>query len=338
MTQPSATSRPAAGWSRFILALAAFGAFKILPFGVAFAPIGDSFAIVAATMIACVIVAMGSGYRPNSTSLLVCAAGLIVLALSGGVARDQRLLVVGWSICLAGSFGVVSLIARARPFLYRALLAIAIAMLVALTAAASFGGGMARVRSVVFADASRRMELLDSNTEAWFAGREWRAAESRDERLTSFRTMYEELIHSLPERTVALLPSFLALQSLAGLALGVVLFQRTARAFVGPPLGRLKDFRFNDQFVWALAVALTILVLPEFAEGRVAAVNLLIFAGGLFALRGMGVIASLARPRAALAMLAILTAFAWPFALALTLLLGLADIWLDVRRRARPAA
>jgi hypothetical protein len=138
-----------------------------------------------------------------------------------------------------------------------------------------------------------------------------------------------------PQRTLFLLPSLLALQSLAGLALGWDLFHRLTRHGIGPPLAPLREFRFNDQFVWALAVGLTIMVLPEFAEGRAAAANILVFFGTLFVLRGLGVLSSF-RPGRWLMLLAIpLLVVAWPVALAAALMLGLTDIWIDVRRRAQ---
>lgn len=333
MRDAAATARRP-GWWRFLLALFAYVAFGYLPAATAFTPVGPAFLLVAAVTVACVIVGVALGARPSVPALAVATVGGLLVAPMAGVPDSYRLLVIGWTVVLGASFGMVSLLSPGQPFLSRALSTIALAFIVGVVGAAMFGTGIDRVKAAVYSEATRRADMLDLQGQRYFATEKWRDTEARQPQLATMRASYEEWVHALPARTVFLLPALLALQSLAALALGWELFHRLSRDRIGPPLGRLRDFRFNDQLVWAVAVGLTIFVLPEFAEGRSAGLNILVFFGALFALRGLGVLSSLRRGGLLVAMLVMLLVFAWPLAIALALILGLADIWLDVRRRA----
>jgi hypothetical protein len=335
---PATAAKPARpGWRRFVLALLGFVAFAFVPLGPAFAPIaaGSVPILLGAVVVACAIVAWALGGAPSLAAVAV-ALGLAVVGRLVGTSEEYQLLAAGWTVVLAASFGLVSLISPTQAFLPRALTSIVTALIVALLSAATFGGGVERVRGAVHAEASRRTQVIDSVTLANFASAPWRNAETRWQWLAEFRRASEQGLQDLPNRTVLLLPAMLALQSLAALALGWTLFHRLSRTQVGPPLAPLREFRFNDQLVWAIAVGLTILVLPEFAEGRAAGLNLLLFFGALFALRGLAVFASFGRGRLLVTALVVLTLFAWPLGVGIAASLGLADIWLDVRRRTQP--
>ena len=131
-----------------------------------------------------------------------------------------------------------------------------------------------------------------------------------------------------------LLPStpLLALQTLAALALGWAIFQRLSRVRVGPPLGALRGFRFNDQLVWGLAVGLTILLLPAFAEAQAIGLNLVVFFAMLYFVRGLGVLAWVSKG-GLFVILAVVLALFPPVLSAV----GLSDTWLDWRSRAKAA-
>jgi hypothetical protein len=128
----------------------------------------------------------------------------------------------------------------------------------------------------------------------------------------------------------------LALESLAALALGWGVYDRLSPIKIGPTLGPLTEFRFNDQLVWGVAVGATLCLLPAFAEGRNAGLNLLIFFGGLYVVRGLGVLGWIARGRYPVIIILILIPV-WAMLGVLALALGLGDTWLDLRRRARPS-
>ena len=54
----------------------------------------------------------------------------------------------------------------------------------------------------------------------------------------------------------AVFPALLLLQSFAALALGWTLYQRLARSPLGVPVGRLRAFRFDDNLIWGVVLAL----------------------------------------------------------------------------------
>ena len=97
-------------------------------------------------------------------------------------------------------------------------------------------------------------------------------------------------LKKLPSVTSQLFPSLLALESLAVLALAWGLYHRVSRARIGPPLAPLKEFRFNDQLVWGLVAGITAVAVPTLTAFRVVGLNLLMFFGALYALRGLGVL------------------------------------------------
>jgi hypothetical protein len=97
-------------------------------------------------------------------------------------------------------------------------------------------------------------------------------------------------VAQLPPAAVRAMPALLALESVAALALAWALYHRLARVRLGPPLARLAEFRFNDQLVWGVVAGATLVALPSFAEYRPLGLNLLVFFGALYALRGLGVL------------------------------------------------
>lgn len=139
-----------------------------------------------------------------------------------------------------------------------------------------------------------------------------------------------------------LFPALLALQSLAALGLAAWWISRLGRSENrGFALGRIRDFRFNDQLIWLLIVALVLLLIPTGEiVGRIA-MNGLVFMGALYALRGLAVFLFLAAgsgsiPTMVFGVFALI--FLYPIAFTAALLMGLGDTWLDVRRRVTKAA
>ncbi len=91
----------------------------------------------------------------------------------------------------------------------------------------------------------------------------------------------------------------------------------------------------RDRLVWGVAVGASIFLLPSFAEGKNAGLNLLVFFGFLYVVRGMGILTWMSRSRAMTFLLYALAVFAWPFIGALAFGVGLGDTWLDLRSRAQ---
>lgn len=132
-------------------------------------------------------------------------------------------------------------------------------------------------------------------------------------------------------------PALIALQLMLGLALATTLYHRISLAPRGVPLGRLRDFRFSDHLGWGAAVPLVVVLLPWLITLKVAASNLLLVSGALYALRGVAVAvagAAVAGSGPLTAVAAVVAAFfLLPVVLGGAVLLGVLDAGVDLRRR-----
>ncbi len=329
MSEPVTPAPSERGWGKLLLALVAF---LVIPPSTplrALLPVEDTLVLVAPALAACCLVGWWAGGR------LLLAVAWVAVAV-----------VRGWSLLLAGSFGLVCLFGTGRPFFSRALSAAAMALTLVLLMSSRGPLTPARAQLAVQAEFARR------NTET----------------LANFRSVlkqYPEVVKSMPqmaslpgevegqlrmmaETGAGLFPSLLLLESLVALALAWGTYHRISRTRLGAPLGFLKDFRFNDQFVWGLIAGLTIVFVPALhfldAIGR----NLLVFFGALYAIRGFGILSWFLAPGALAAALLVGFAMLWlpvltPVAVLGFMLLalaafglGLGDTWADWRSRARP--
>ncbi len=132
-----------------------------------------------------------------------------------------------------------------------------------------------------------------------------------------------------------LFPGLLALAGIAGLRLAWSWYHRLAVHPLGAPAAPFRRFGFSDQLVWGWVVALALAVLPVPEPWRLAGANLLLVLGVLYAVRGLAVVVAQARGVAApvATVLGFIALFLLPFVVGGLTLLGLADTWLDFRRR-----
>jgi Predicted membrane protein (DUF2232) len=140
--------------------------------------------------------------------------------------------------------------------------------------------------------------------------------------------------------TVSILyPGLLALVAIAGLRLAWAWYHRIADRPVGAPPAPFAAFGFNDQLVWGWVIGLAMALVPEPESVRLIGANLLLVWSALYATRGMAVFVSGARrtPKSVLVALALVTLVLLPFVLCGLMMVGLADTWLDFRRRLTPA-
>jgi hypothetical protein len=133
-------------------------------------------------------------------------------------------------------------------------------------------------------------------------------------------------------------PGVLALMLFAGLCLAALVAPRLAGRTLAPVPGRFDDFRFSDHLVWLVIVGLIGLLFAERTPMAGPAASLVTFGVGLYALRGSAVLATALRlaPRLFVVLLLVGAVFLLPFAVGGLALLGLADTWLDFRRRMAP--
>jgi Predicted membrane protein (DUF2232) len=172
----------------------------------------------------------------------------------------------------------------------------------------------------------------------WLYNRELMARLSETTR-TSGSSLFDEM--SAMIRSIgALYPALLALAGLGGLRLAWSWNHRIARHPVGPPPMPFGAFRFSDQLVWGWVLGLSLCLLPLPELCRMVGENLLLVLAVLYAVRGLAVfsVGSGRVPRPVIAALTIVAMFLLPFVLGGLTLLGLADTWLDFRRRLAPSA
>jgi hypothetical protein len=136
-----------------------------------------------------------------------------------------------------------------------------------------------------------------------------------------------------------LFPALLVLTALPGLALAWAWYHRIARRPIGAPAGRFAQFRFNDQLIWLVVVSMTAFVVPLPAEVRGGLGNVALVACGLYAARGAAIAwGAMERfPAVLMAALIVGAVFILPAALGGFFAIGLADTWVDFRRRFQAA-
>ncbi|HEY0929489.1 MAG TPA: DUF2232 domain-containing protein [Gemmatimonas sp.] len=312
--------------------------------------------LVLVAIAACATVGWWSGGRLFLAVLWVSAAAYVLwrvpLPLSGYGAFLR-----GWSVTLGAAFGLVCLASPARPLLTRAIGAVALAGVITLAGFSARSLGPVGTFDAAGQMFSREYQhRLGESLESWrarSASDAWRSFAQRFPEAVERTTRVEAVLVALaaplpasdavggarPGPLVGLVPALLALESLLALALGWAAYHRLARARIGPPIGALRDLRFNDQWVWGLVVGVTLLLLPTLVEWRVAGLNLVCFFGTLYALRGAGVLTWWIPDRAAfwsLLALVLLVPILGPVwvliaLLAVTFTLGLGDTWRDFR-------
>lgn len=156
---------------------------------------------------------------------------------------------------------------------------------------------------------------------------QWRTAGAPQELIDQAGAM----VHSASQ----LYPGLLALGGIAGLRLAWSWYHRLAVHPLGAPPAPFRTFAFSDQLVWGWVVALTLTLVPVPEVWRMAGANLLLVLVVLYAARGLAVVLSQAGGVAGPvgAVLGFIAVFLLPFVVGGLTLLGLADTWLDFRRR-----
>src|SRR3954464_6755118 len=139
------------------------------------------------------------------------------------------------------------------------------------------------------------------------------------------------MMHSVSQ----LYPGLLAIAAVAGLRLAWAWYHRLALRPLGPPPAPFRSFSFSDQLVWAWVAALALTLVPVPEPWRLAGANLLLVLVVLYASRGLAVFLTqsgrVAGPVGGVLLL--IAMFLLPFVVGGLTLLGLADTWLDFRRR-----
>lgn len=357
MTTPVVESPPVQpapgerGWRKLVLALLAFILLPTVPQLRALLPIEQTIYLLVPALAACFLVGWWAGGRPLLTLAWVALASWLMWTSHSSPDAFHNL-TRGWSLLLAGSFGLVCLFGARRPLLSRALAALSITLFLALAMSSLGPVTVTEARATIATEFVRRNHETMDRVNGFIGAHptEWNQLTSHIPQLATMPAETEKQLTSLSRVGLAVFPSLLALQSIFALALAWAVYHRLSRARIGAPLRPLREFRFNDQLVWGLIVGLTTVFLPTLQTFRGIGSNLLVFFGALYAIRGLGVLAWFLAPGALVAVLTVGFALLWlpviqvvaAFGFVLILVaafgLGLGDTWADWRRRARPTS
>jgi hypothetical protein len=330
------TTQPARQpWRRLFFAVAAFVLLPLLPQVRVILPIEQTMLLVIPAVAVCALAGWRNGERLVFAVVWTVVAVWMLAQSAGLPGSSYDFMARGWALLLAASFGLSAVLATGVSFFPRAMAALGVATVVAFGVAASGPGGTARIANVAKNEFARRNAESLADLHRNVATKEWQEMAAKSSFLSEVPEMSEKQLHSIQNYSGMLVAALLGLESLAALALAWAVYHRFSTAADGPPLGKLREFRFNDQLVWGLAVGATIFLLPPFVVGRTAGLNLLVFFGSLYILRGFGILAWMTKGRALMAALVFATLLAWPLVGLLALGLGLGDTWLDWRKRAQ---
>ncbi len=274
--------------------------------------------------------------RPTRRDLVVGAVlGTVACALLVGPVDPFGALERAWAALLAGALTVVVVQRPGRSFVPSALLALGLA-----AGAASL---LVWLTPLSWGEVAWRVSRHFGYQARLIVGQMAAAADAAGGGASPFVMTLERSVEAGIRLASAVFPALLLLQSFAALALGWALYQRLALAPVGAPLGRLRTFRFDDNLIWGVVLALVALLVPRLAGVGMLGGNLAVFFGGLYALRGFAVAAAMAATAGidgllAAAGAALMLLFLAPVAAIAALALGLTDTWVDWRRRLERAA
>jgi hypothetical protein len=368
MTASAAVVPRKGSWRRLALALLLFLAVPLVPQLRVIFPIEQTLMLLVAVTASCMIIGWRHGGKLALAAMWLALAVVLIAwpALPPGsqyvsLSRSwvftsgsgYSLLARGWTLLLAASFGLVGLFSAGSGFISRALSALALAAGVGFVLVLLSPGGPTRVGGTIAAEYARRNDESIAQLREGARTQPWKDQVDKSPSLQRLNQMTEEQLLAIPKWSALLVPAVLALQSLVALALAWSLYPRLNAASIGPPLGRLRDFRFNDQLVWGVAVGASVYLLPAFTAGKDTGLNILVFFGALYVLRGLGILGWIANGRLGRLVFAVVGSFVFVVILAdalgflisplfpiaaLAFALGLGDTWLDWRTLLQPKA
>ncbi len=223
------------------------------------------------------------------------------------------------AVLVTGGFLAITL-ARPAPVFRRAVLALGFASVALALWSVAFHLEWSELKAAVGRDAARTFSELAK--QAGGAG----GGETAD--------LLRQMANSAPA-WAALTPGLVFLNGLLGTLLAWSLYQGIAVRPIGDPPAPFRSFRFSDQMVWLPVAGLALALFPVSAGLREGGANLLLVAVALYAARGLAVVGAGAGrlPRLTATVVAVVAFFLLPFVVGGLTLLGLADTWLDFRRR-----
>ena len=274
-----------------------------------------AFPFLALTMV------LGLRRLPAAVAAVFAVFVAVGVPAPGGVWYIER----GWAIVLAGWFVVLTMRWPRSRFFPRAFAAVAATTALVGLLLMVRPGSWSTVNWVLTEGLMRTASfiaqaLMESDPEAYSTG--------------DLNTAYE-----WTAQLGRLLPALLGLSSLSGLAVAWWAYVRlSAGSRLG--LGPLRDFRFNDHFVWLLLIGLALLIFGSGEGWTSGGGNAVVFMGGLYAMRGAAVLLFLSGGVTGFGVLFLVVGmlFLSPVLISGALLVGVGDTWFDLRSKAEAIA
>ena len=280
-------------------------------------PVFDALALILLPL-ALLILALPGNRRVHWIAIGVAFAVSGTLFVGGPLATVSR----GWALMLGSIYLAMTLAQPHWDTTSRALSTVLIAM-VAGTIGLSASGELVALDTMV-QEQFRTVSAAFENLRVQMPDAEW-------------VTEASETTGRISEVQAEVFPALLALQSLAALALASWTVRRTGRSEAEAfRLGRLRDFRFNDNLIWLLILGLLLVLSPASPLWTRIAANVLVFMGSLYALRGLAIFVYLAEgTKSIMTMIfgTLVLIFLYPVVVTGALLMGISDTWLYVRNR-----
>ncbi len=262
-------------------------------------------------------------FRWDSLASVALAAAALAVAFAGvthGPADPLWYVERAWAVLLGGAFVAVTLAWPHRGVVVRGLVATGTAFALVALASLVHHALLSEIDWRIGRDLADKAGVIST----WLGSQP--SARTHEFQSAMYRALGWE---------VRLYPGSLALASLAALGLGAYVTSRLGGE--GEALAPVRDFRFNDHLVWVLVVGMVLFLLPL---GDVAArlgENALLVMGGLYLLRGAGILlwlgAALVSSVWSGLLWGLLFVILYPVGITIALLVGLGDTWLDLRRR-----
>ena len=247
-TTPTGGTSPAPalserGWGKLFIALALFIVVPMIPHVRAILPVEDTMLLFVPALAACTLVGWWAGGRAFLAIVWVgLAVGMAVQPAGVGGGNSFYNLERGWSLLLAGSFGLVCLFNPRRGLFGRASFALAVTLVLAAVMSLVGPVTMSRASKTVGEEFTRRNAETMSKFRAAIDmyPQQWQEMVAKVPTLGDMPAETDKQLTTLASAGVSVFPALLALQSLAALALAWATYHRLSRARLGNPL-RLRE-------------------------------------------------------------------------------------------------
>ena len=265
-----------------------------------------------------VLVATNLPHRYAILSATLIAMLIVMIGPYDGMWYLER----GWALLLGGSFVGLSIVRPKMKISDRALEAVFGALMVLVILMTLIPGAWNVVDWVI----SDRVRATVTQVIA-LGGNEW------------LTPAFISALYQTAEVQVLIFPALTALASMSALLLSWWLFTLFSGRSEGV-LGAVKNFRFNDHLIWIFVVGLFLLFTRWSEPLQRVGSNAVVFIGALCAVRGAAVIVFITGGFSVLgyAMTIFGLVIVPPIVLGGAILIGIADIYLDFRKRSEQLA